>query len=84
MSYFPNDDLTIVVLANTEGSNPGRIVRDIARIALGIEPAEVLDLSLNASQLAVYTGTYALGGVTPTVSVRDGSLHLHSSGSTCE
>ncbi len=76
LSYFPEEDLTVVVLANTEGSNPGRIARDIARLAIGLEIPKARDLSLSAEALAVYVGEYELGEMTVTVTSEDLQLHM--------
>jgi hypothetical protein len=61
LDHYPDDSLTIAVLANTEGANPGRIARQIARIMLDILEPETLDLPLDAAARRGYAGTYDLG-----------------------
>ncbi len=46
LDYFPDDSLTVVVLVNTEGSNPSRIADRLARAALGLVAPAVKDLPL--------------------------------------
>ena len=60
LAHYPDADLDIVVLANTEGANPGRIADTIARWALGVEVAPVLDLPLTEEEMGVYEGVYEL------------------------
>jgi D-alanyl-D-alanine carboxypeptidase len=59
LSYYPDDTLHVVVLANTSPSNPGRLSEQIARVTLGLPlrtaPAGV---TLNAAERARYVGTY--------------------------
>jgi CubicO group peptidase (beta-lactamase class C family) len=39
MARFPNDSLTVIVLANADGARPDQIARSIARIYLAQKPA---------------------------------------------
>lgn len=80
LSYFPDDDVTVVVLANTEGSNPGRVARDIARLVLGTEAPDVLDLTLSQTELAVYAGTYRVDDVEIEVTAAEDGLHVQAPG----
>jgi CubicO group peptidase (beta-lactamase class C family) len=79
-SYYPDEDLTVVVLANTEGSNPGRVARDIARLAIGLALPKVKDLSLGAAVLSAYEGQYELGEIKVDVTVEDARLFMEVPG----
>jgi CubicO group peptidase (beta-lactamase class C family) len=61
LSYYPDDSLHVVVLANTSPANPGRLGEQIARVALGLpllRPPTAVTLS--AAERARYAGTYTL------------------------
>jgi CubicO group peptidase (beta-lactamase class C family) len=58
LSYFPDADLTIVALSNTEGASLWNVARDIARTALGTMPAEPEDRTLPPEQRERYVGNY--------------------------
>jgi CubicO group peptidase (beta-lactamase class C family) len=80
LNYFPDDNLTVVVLANAEGSDPGRVARTISRVALGLELPVVKDLALPAGTLVRYEGTYQLGEIEIPVAVQDGRLFIQPPG----
>jgi D-alanyl-D-alanine carboxypeptidase len=70
MYEFPADQLTIVVLTNTEGQNAYAISRALARAVLGLpalppspapRPAvQAADLPISADEIGPLTGTYVL------------------------
>ena len=60
LSAYPDDGLIIVVLANSENANTGRIAQRIARAALGIAAPVVRDLPVTAAELSRFVGTYRL------------------------
>jgi CubicO group peptidase (beta-lactamase class C family) len=60
LSAYPDDSLIVVVLANSEDANPGRIAQRIARAAFGIAEAVVRDLAVSAAERARFAGTYRL------------------------
>jgi CubicO group peptidase (beta-lactamase class C family) len=61
LSYYPDDSLHVVVLANTSPSNPGRLGEQIARVALGLPLLRPpVGVSLGAAERARYVGTYTL------------------------
>jgi len=61
LSYYPDDTLHVVVLANTAPSNPGRLSEQIARVTLGLPlVAPPRGVSLGAAELARYVGNYTL------------------------
>lgn len=62
LSYFPESDLTIVVLSNTGGGHAGRVARTIAMWALGIPIPTVSDEPLSAEERATYEGSYQIEG----------------------
>lgn len=60
LSAFPDDSLIVVVLANSEDANTGRVAQRIARAAFGIAEAVVRDLTVGAAERARFAGTYRL------------------------
>lgn len=80
LAHYPEDDLTVVVLANTEGANPGGIVRDVARVVLGLEAPRVLDLALTPLDQARYAGVYQLGAITLEVFAAEEGLSMKVTG----
>ncbi|MBI4419625.1 MAG: beta-lactamase family protein [Gemmatimonadetes bacterium] len=62
LSHFPDDDLTIVVLANTEHALTRRLADRIAGRVLGIVEPQVKDLGLTSEELDRYVGIYDLNG----------------------
>jgi CubicO group peptidase (beta-lactamase class C family) len=77
LHYYPDDKLTVVVLANLNGDT-GAIANNLGKLALGLPvtlPSERKEVSVSPSVLAEYAGTYAM---TPTVNnvvtVEDGHL----------
>jgi len=81
LAYFPEADLDIVVLSNTEGGHPGRVTETIARWALGIPVTVILDEPLSEEELATYEGVYELGpDFELSVFARDGQLFTQATG----
>jgi len=80
LAYYPEDDVTIVVLANTEGANPNRVERLIARAVLGLPAPEVADLPIPREEIARSVGTYALGDMLLEVTEADGQLVMQATG----
>jgi len=63
LSYYPDDKLTVVVLANLNGDAPGNIAHKLASIAHGETvtlPSERREVAVAPAILANYVGTYAL------------------------
>ena len=62
--YFPDDSLTVVVLANTAPAPSAGLARDVARLVLGLPrqgpPPLPNDIALDSAQRARYVGQYAL------------------------
>ncbi|MEQ8262047.1 serine hydrolase domain-containing protein [Pseudohaliea sp.] len=59
-AYYPEEDLTIVLLANRQGGNPtlSSIEAKLARVILGIPPLEVRQLTLPEAELRRYAGDF--------------------------
>jgi CubicO group peptidase (beta-lactamase class C family) len=64
-AYYPDEDLTIVILANNKGTSPSPIwmERKIARIVMQIPQPEVVELSLSQATLELYAGDYLVSPV---------------------
>jgi len=63
LAYYPDDALTVVVLANLTGSDPERIARVLGDLAHGKEvklPTPRTVVSVPVEKLKQYVGTYAL------------------------
>ena len=70
LSYYPDDDLTIVVLCNTGSAKAAVLESRIARTVMGIPEIVVEEVALPKEILQIYTGTYTRFEV----SVKDGKL----------
>ena len=84
-SWFPADQLAVVVLTNSEAAKADALMLQVARAALGVPLLQGHKrVALTAEQLARYVGVYSLKlGGTPrdfTVSVRDGTLYAQLAG----
>src|SRR5437667_688574 len=63
LTYYPDDKLTVVVLANVNGRAPGEISIKLAAIAHGETvklPSERKEIAVDSKTLAGYVGTYQL------------------------
>ncbi|MDQ3606503.1 MAG: beta-lactamase family protein [Gemmatimonadota bacterium] len=61
LAYYPERDVTIAVLQNTDSRDPALTEDAVARAVLGIAAPEVKDLPLSAAEGERYAGTYDLG-----------------------
>lgn len=68
--HFPEDDLTVVVLANTDGADAMRLENRISRLLLGVEDPAPRPLA----DPALYAGTYVRGGTEMVVEAGGGGL----------
>ncbi len=59
LSHYPDDDLTLVVLANIQAAPVQKIARDLAALYFGVAQDEH-DVVLDAALLADYVGAYRL------------------------
>jgi D-alanyl-D-alanine carboxypeptidase len=80
LAHFPDDSLTVVVLANGEASAPAQLQEQFARVALGVPLPVAQDLRLSGEERARYTGTYRLGDLTVRVWEEGDSLLARASG----
>jgi CubicO group peptidase (beta-lactamase class C family) len=76
IAHYPDDDVTIVVLTNTESSNAASLESAIARAVLDLGEATSKDILLEPSELARYAGKYDIGLTTVKVSAKEGRLHI--------
>jgi D-alanyl-D-alanine carboxypeptidase len=61
-AYYPDDDVTIVVLSNRQADAPSvvSLEQKIAREVFGIAQPEILDLPVSAEDIARFAGNYKL------------------------
>jgi CubicO group peptidase (beta-lactamase class C family) len=78
LTYYPDEKLTIVVLANLNGDTPERITQQLSAVAHGekvVLPAEKTEVKLAPEQLTKYAGSYE---VSPSqnmiITISDGRL----------
>ncbi len=82
ITHLRDDHLTVVVAANGEVTNTGRLAERLAQVALGLPLPVEPDLPLTAADRARYVGSYTLGGDQPTVRVLEqgGALAIERAG----
>ncbi len=80
LAHYPDDGVTIAVLANSEDARPGQLAQRLARVALGLPLPVVRDLPLGAAERARYVGSYALGRMTLRIFERGDSLFSQATG----
>lgn len=80
LQYFPDDQLHIAVISNSQDVSSGDLLNEIANVALGLPKEEIRDLELTAQQLQRYAGTYKLADVPleARIFTRDGKLFLQA------
>jgi CubicO group peptidase (beta-lactamase class C family) len=78
LSYYPDADLYIAVLANTGSPVPGGLSEQLARIVLRIPEAQPKDLPVAEAEAQPLLGTYQISELGQTLLVvwRDGALRL--------
>jgi CubicO group peptidase (beta-lactamase class C family) len=76
LAWYPDDALTVVVLANSGSANPGPLESAIARAVLGIAERVVQEVPLSGDELKTYAGIYNPGRSPLAVVFRDGGLWL--------
>ena len=74
LAYYPDDELTVVVLCNTGAARPGPLESRIARVVLGIPEDSVDEITLGEGELRRYAGTYNPGRAPFEVQLVDGAL----------
>jgi CubicO group peptidase (beta-lactamase class C family) len=60
IAYYVEKDLTVVVLANCESAPVARLETAIARAALDLLPADVVDLQASPAEIAACSGTWQI------------------------
>ncbi len=76
VAYLPDQDVTIVVLANDDEFDAQTLGRRLAAIAVGQPYAVVAPVTPSAADLTTLAGTYRFAdGVIETLSVKDGQLY---------
>lgn len=80
LSYYPDDDLSVVVLCNLGSAPRAQLESRIARLVLGIPEIEIEEILLSDDELDIYTGSYkwcwAMVSAPFAVSVIEGRLHI--------
>lgn len=74
MACYPSDELVVSVIATCSSAPVARLEEDLARLALGLPSARVLDLPL--ADAAPFTGAFQIGTTRLRVLERDGRLVL--------
>ncbi|MDP1737983.1 MAG: serine hydrolase domain-containing protein [Caulobacter sp.] len=86
-AYYPDDDLTIVVLSNATGvaPHPAHLEAELARIVLNLPAPAILDRPIDPQAAQTFAGNYAMGPFTFfgtdvfSFSARDGGLYFQFS-----
>ena len=73
---FPDDDLTIAVLTNTDAGSPTGVAVQIARAILGLRDAPRPERPLPAGAAAAYAGTYESDEQRVTLFEREGRIRF--------
>lgn len=76
LTYYPDDDLVIAVLVNTESGAAESVEERVARVMLGLPEPTNADLPVSAADQAKYVGVYDFKEIETkiTVAVKDGKL----------
>jgi CubicO group peptidase (beta-lactamase class C family) len=77
-AYYPNEELTVVVLSNRFFAYPENTERKIARCMLGRPEPVIREVALSPPELQRYAGSYDVGvhGWFPETKVREGRLYF--------
>ena len=76
LAWYPEEELTVVVLANSGSANPGSLESAIARAALDVPDRVVTEVTLSAEEMAIYAGIYNPGRSPIPVMFVNGELRL--------
>jgi D-alanyl-D-alanine carboxypeptidase len=79
---YPDDDVTIVVLVNTDraADDAMTIEGDVARVVLGLGEPALLDLPLTDDQVRAFSGVYGAGGAQVRIVAEGGRLYRARTG----
>jgi hypothetical protein len=84
LAYYPDDQLTVVVLANLNGQAPNAIASKLATVAHGgtvLTPGERKEITLPNGTLGKYVGTYEVApGVKMWIRLQDDHLTVQLTG----
>ncbi len=84
LAYYPDDRLTVVVLANLNGQAPEEIASKLAALLHGetvVLPSERKEVSISPAVLAKYVGSYELApGFDIVMTLEDGHLMTQATG----
>jgi len=80
LASYPDDQLIVAVLTNSESHEAERIEKRIARHVLGVEKPSTHDLSVGQGALTVYEGTYLHRGQRIPVYIDSDSLMAETPG----
>ena len=58
LSYYPDNNLTVIVLSNLGSAPRAQLESQISRLILGIPETQVQEIYLPEGELQLYTGTY--------------------------
>ena len=73
-AYYPEADLSVVVLMNCERHEAERLEKRISRRVLGVEEPRAENAKISASDLGRYVGTYIHKGIQVPVELEGSSL----------
>jgi len=79
LSYYPDDKMTVVVLANVNGSAPGEIATDLATLAQGgnvMLTSELKEVHVDPQVFDRYVGVYKFAPAIGMAVTRDGDRFL--------
>jgi len=82
LSYFPDDDLVVVLLANTHGSLPMDLGASVERAALGVPEPGNAERAITATQAAPFEGTYDAPTLDARIRVHHQGDRLHATAVT--
>ena len=74
LSWYPDDDLIVTVLANCNCGEPGPLEARIARAVLSVAQPDHSAVDLDEDELNRYAGVYDFGRSPLSVAVKDGAL----------
>lgn len=74
VSWYPEDELFVIVLTNSTSANPGPLANQLARLVLHIPEPHFEAVALTEEELRRYVGTYNPGRSPISVVLEDGSL----------
>jgi D-alanyl-D-alanine carboxypeptidase len=80
LAYYPEHDLAVAVLYNTDDAPPARLEVLLARAVLGLELPQTVNLPTPPELRTALPGTYALAGTELRVFEREGALWARITG----